>query len=564
MLSTLRIENLAIIDHLELDFAPGLNVLTGETGAGKSIIVGALGLVLGARATTETIRRGADGGQVEAIFDVSRRPGLRQALEDAGLGGGGDEDGGELLVRRVLSRTGRSRVYINGCLATLQTLAAVVGPAVDVTSQHEQHSLLHPANHLALLDRFGALGEEREAYSRDYRRLLALRRDRERLVTDETERALRQDYLRFQLDEIDGAELAPGEDETLRSDRNKLRNAEELRGSASAAEHMLYEDEEAIVTQLGRVHTLLARLADLDEDVAPLAARVDGARVELEDVTWELRSYRDGIEADPGRLAELDERFELVRRLCRKHGPTVDAVLERREDLAGELDAIRTADERRGALEAEIAAAERSLLEVARRLSERRREVARRLERSVREGLSALAMEQCRLRVSFGERPSGAAGLSEDGVDQVELLVETNAGEGFAPLARIASGGELSRILLAAKRALTGAHDVATHIFDEVDAGVGGTVAEAVGKLLSETAHHHQVLCVTHQPQVACFGERHFHVGKTERDGRTVTEVRTLEEGDRAEEVARMLGGSLTAKSRAHAEEMLRAASRSR
>ena len=556
MLTTLRIENLAIIERLELDVGRGLNVLTGETGAGKSIIVGALGLVLGARATTEAIRRGADRGQVEALFDVADRPGVAVALDEAGL----PPADGELLVRRVLSRAGRSRVYINGSLATLQTLGAVLGPLVDVTSQHEQHSLLNPANHLALLDAYGGLFGDRDAVATDFAALRALRQERDRLVVDASERAARQDYLQFQVDEIDAAELASGEDETLRADRNRLRNAEELRQGAAEGEQALYEGENAVVSELGRVHALLARLADLDGEAAPLAARIDEARIELEDVTWELRAYREKVASDPQRLEELDERLELLRRLCRKHGPTVDAVLERREELATELGALTSSDERRDELADEIAAAETELLERARALSERRREAARQLERAVREGLTALAMESCRLRVSFGDTEPGAAALCEHGIDRVELLVATNVGEGFNPLARVASGGELSRILLAMKRCLTGSQPVSTHVFDEVDAGIGGAVAEAVGRLLGETAAQTQVLCITHQPQVACFGDQHFHVGKQEVDGRTRTTVRVLDTAERTEEVARMLGGSLTTKSRAHAQEMLREA----
>jgi DNA repair protein RecN (Recombination protein N) len=557
MLVTLVIENLAIIDQLEIEFGPGLNVLTGETGAGKSIIAGALGLVLGARAQTEVVRHGAEEGRVEALFDIGARPDVAAALAAAGL----PAEGGELLIRRVVSRSGRSRVYVNGGLATLQTLTGIVGPLVDVSSQHEQYTLLDTSTHLALLDGFGGLDGDRADVAAAWRELSALRRDLAQLRADRGDRAARVDYLRFQHDEIDGARLQPDEDETLQQERNRLRNAGELRSTAGEALETLYERGGALVQELERVRARLSRLGDLDASVAPLAARVEAARIELEDVAFELRAYRDEVEADPSRLQEVEDRLHLIRALARKHGPRVADILTRREEIAAELRGLETADDRCEALEREIAEREAGLLARARRLSERRREAAGRLEKGVQGTLGALAMERCRLRVTFLDQPAGAEALSADGIDRLELRVMTNTGEGYKPLARIASGGELSRILLALKRALTDAGVVATYVFDEVDSGIGGAVAETVGRLLAETAARHQVLCITHLPQVASFAQRHFRVAKHEHDGRTVTSVRTLSDDARVEEIARMLGGAkLTEKTRAAAAEMIRTA----
>ena len=559
MLTTLRIDNLAIIDRLELEFAPGLNVLTGETGAGKSIIVGALDLVLGARAASESVRHGADEGRVEALFDIGARQDVAEALDAAGI----PTDGGEMLVRRVLSRAGRNRIYINGALATLQTLARATGPLVDLVGQHEQYGLLDAGTHQDILDAFGDPLASRAELGAGYRELAALRDELALLTREDVDRGAREDYLRFQLDEIDEAQLRPGEDGELRQEIVRLRNAEELRCSAAEVGDLLYEGRDAAVGRLERARGLLARLADIDASAAPLAERLEQARIEVEDIAYEARAYRDSIEADPRRLQEVDDRLDTIGRLARKHGATVTEMLARRDELAAELGSLSNASERRGEVESAVAAREAELLTSAQNLSGQRRAAAQRLEKAVHESLAALDMERCRVRVGFLERPPGVEALGPTGIDRVELRVATNVGEGYQPLARIASGGELSRILLALKRAFTRSASVATYVFDEIDAGIGGAVAETVGRLLAETAAGHQVLCITHLPQVASFGGHHFRVEKQEREGRTVTRVLTLDRAGREEEIARMLGGrEITKKTRAAAAEMIRLAER--
>lgn len=558
MITTLRITNLAIIDELEVELGPGLNVLTGETGAGKSIIVGALGLVLGARASTEALREGADEGRVEAVFDLGARPDVAARLEQYDLPAAEER---ELLVRRVITRAGRNRIYVNGSLTTLQTLAELAGPLVDVSGQHEQFSLLNPANHLLMLDEFGDLLGTRGVVGRKFGELSALRAELDELTQRDADRAAREDFLRFQVDEIDTAELHLGEDAELDEERNRLRNAEALRADSAAAAELLYEGRGAVTEQLDRARALLGRLAEMDPTTTGLAGRLDSARIELEDVAFELRRYHEGIEADPGRLDAVETRLDQLSRLGRKYGGDVAAILERRDELAAELDGIEHASERRTKLTEQIAEQEKALVALAEKLSEKRRAVAAQLEKEVTEGLDALAMERAQLRVRFHDVPPGAAGLSATGIDRVELMFSPNVGEGTKPLSRVASGGELSRILLALKRALRRVRPVATYVFDEVDTGIGGAVAESVGRLIAETASHHQVLAITHLPQVACYADHPFRVVKEESAGRTVTRVRPLDEHARKEEVARMLAGmNVTDKSRAHAEEMIRQA----
>ncbi len=407
MLTLLRIENLAIIERLELEFGQGLHALTGETGAGKSIIAGALGLVLGDRATSDSIRHGVDSGLVEALFNIKERPDVQDQLRSFGL----PEADDELLVRRVLSRSGRSRVFINGSLATLQCLSSITGPLVDMSRQHEQYSLINPNNQLGILDAFAGLEVALESYAADYRVLLALRRELDNLQADESERERRRDYLSFQVEEIDSAELEPGEDRTLGESLQRQRHAQELCVTAAEVIELLYERRDSAAALISRAREKLTRLADLDQTMAPLAGRLEAARIEVEDISYELRSYGEGLTADPQRLAELEERHELLKGLIRKHGPSVDAVLARRQELASELASLETADERRDELSERIRDHETKVLAAAREISACRRRAAAKLEGNVQETLKALAMGRCRLRVAFQDGPTGPEAL---------------------------------------------------------------------------------------------------------------------------------------------------------
>ncbi len=556
MLCALRIRDLALIDELEIEFAPGLNVLTGETGAGKSIVVGALDLVLGGRSSVERIRRGAEQSVVEALYAVEGRADVAALCAEAGL----PADPAELLVRRVLTTAGRSRAYVNGALANLATLTALTHPLVDLSGQHEQVSLLQTATHLRLLDGFAGLGDEVQRFGSDHDALEAARRECEALRTRERERAAREEFLRFQIDEIERAGLRGGEDAELERERAVLVHAERLRAHVQDALGYLGEGREAASGQVIRAQKEIARAGVHDASLAPLAARLDGLAIELDDLAAELHAYLGRVDVDPRRLEEIENRRAQIRALARKYGATVEQIVAQRDQLQAELASLQTADERVEALSAAIAERGQALLVRARELSLARNRAARRLETAVQDVLQSLAMAGCRFRVVV-EQPDGLADRpARHGLDRVEFRVATNVGEDEHPLARVASGGELSRILLAVKHALRAADRISTYVFDEVDAGIGGQVASVVGRRLAETSRRHQILCITHLPQIACYGDAHFVVAKGENAGRTVTTVRRLNDAERVEELARMLGGAVvTDRTRAAAAELLRA-----
>lgn len=566
MLVHLAIRNLAIIEQLEVDLGPGLNVVTGETGAGKSIVVDALSLVLGARGSAEVVRTGADACEVEALFEVGEDGDLLERLEPAGL-----RDGDELLVRRVVSSSGRSRAWINGHLATLGQLAELAPHLVDISSQHEHQSLADPAVHLELLDAFAGATAERAAMEERFAALAAATRAMQAVTLDERTRAEREDLLRFQVREIDEVDPRAGEEEELGELRARLAHGERLRAAASSAEERLYAGDGAVCEGLGAIAGELATASRFDPALASWADQVDAARTSLEEVGRELGAYLRKLPTDPERLGEVEDRLHRLTRLRRKYGPTLEDVLSRRAAASAELDGLEHHEERLAAHRAER---ERLLVEageVARRLSARRQEAARRLGEAISRELGALGMGSARVIVEVapleagageGERPVvDGARLSARGLDRVELLIAPNKGEEPRPLRRIASGGELSRAMLAVKTVVAGLGPAGTYVFDEVDAGVGGAVAEAIGRKIADVSRHRQVVCITHLPQIAVWGDAHFHVSKHEERDRTVSSIRRLEGRDRTEEIGRMLGGArVTDKTRAAAAELLRSA----
>jgi DNA repair protein RecN (Recombination protein N) len=585
MLTTLRISGFAIVDALEVRFGPGLNVLTGETGAGKSILVNALHLVLGGRMSGEVLRDGADEAVVEAIFELPADHRVFARLEEAGLRparGEGDAAGSdELLVRRVASRGGRGRAFVNGALCTVSMLEEVLRGLVDVSGQHEHVSLLDPATHLELLDAHaalrqapgdgetGALPRPREGLFQRYRAahavLAALVRERDALAADEGERARRADYLVFQLAELDRADPRPGELEALEDERRVLASAEKLREAARAAEALAYGEEGSASERVAQAARALAEAALLDRRLEPTLALLRSAAVELEEAGRELGRYADSVGGDPERLAAVEDRLELLRTLARKHG-SLDAAVARRAEMREELSRLQGGGERLGALAGELTRAAEEAARLARELSAAREKAARGFATAVRAELEGLAMGRCRLEVSLlppeGGVPVDGATLGPDGAERAELLIAPNPGESPRPLARIASGGELSRILLAVKRTLARRDPVDTYVFDEVDAGIGGAVAEAMGRVLADVARSRQVLCVTHLPQVAAFADRHHRVEKRVAAGRTRAAVALLEAAEeRRREVARMMAGAtITEAALAHAAALIEAA----
>jgi DNA repair protein RecN (Recombination protein N) len=539
MLRFLSIRNLAVIDRLELEFEPGLNVLTGETGAGKSILVGAVGLLVGGRASAELVRTGEDQATVEAVFD--------------------DADGAELMVRRdVSAQTGRSRAFLNGSLVTSTALRELAARLVDLHGQHEHQVLLDPASHLDLLDAFAGLQDRRTEIKDAFAHVQALGGEQSRLATDSRERTRREEYVRFQLAEITRVAPQPGEDEELSTARQVLSNADRLQRLCGDAYTALYEGEHAALPTLAVVWKKVSDLAAIDPQFAPHLAAREAVKSQLEDLAYFLRSYAAEIDTSPDRLQETEDRLALLERLKKKHGPALADVIATAAALQAELEALSTTDERAGIIEAELAAARRAYLATASALSSARHaaavEFASRLERS----LADLAMTRTRCEFRFAE-PGGEEGWSERGIDNGEFFISPNPGEDLRPLARIASGGELSRIMLALKTLATTDAPGKTLIFDEVDAGIGGTVADIVGARLKALGSHFQVLCITHLPQIAAYGTSHYRISKTLKEGRTVTGVAALGVREREDELARMIAGAeVSASVRASAREMLK------
>ena len=568
MLVQLHIVDLAIIEEVELRPGPGLNMLTGETGAGKSIIVGAAALLLGGRASSDMVRAGQDEAVVEALFDISGRPAVALAVEAAGL----PQGDGELLVRRVISRKGRGRVHVNGALCTLTVLRDLTCDLLDISGQHEHQRLSDHGVQRGILDAMALNRQDLERMAAQHARLRQLSREILSTGQDEAQRAQRQEFLTFQLRELDAAELVPGEEEPLRLERERLQRASELVEVAMEGEDTLYSGDGSVTERLTVLFRRLSDLAHLDPQLADLANQLEQAAMQVEDVAQTLRHYGSAEGLDPRRLDQVEERLDLLSRLGRKHGQGVDELINHQEALQQELDGLSNLDERRAGLEAELEQARRQAETLAGELERARSKAARGLAVEVSDHLARLRMEGARLQVAVtalapreGDDPAllfGHRRLGPAGWDRVDLRISTNPGEEPRPLARVASGGELSRVMLALHRVLGERDPISTVIYDEVDAGVGGAVADVVGRYLAEVGRHRQVLCVTHLPQVAAHARHHFHVDKSvsKRGGeaRARTRLRTLTADERVDELARMLGGKrVTKKARENALELI-------
>ncbi|MEB2343438.1 MAG: DNA repair protein RecN [Deltaproteobacteria bacterium] len=562
MIERLRIRDLAIVEAAEIAFGPGLNALTGETGAGKSIVLGALALLAGARADARAVREGAEEALVEAVFRTDRAPALGAALRERGL----EAEDGELIVARSVSRTGRSRASVAGRLVPVSVLAELFGERLEISSQHESQRLRRPESHGLLLDAFGGLLAERSALTRGYEALRALRAEHAALEAGEAERARRRDFLAFQVGEIDAAGLAPGELDALGAEHVRLAHAEELRAAAAAAAAGLAGDTgggdaPAALDLVAAAAAGLEGAAGFDPRLGVLAERARGAHAELADLAREVERYADAVEVDPGRRAELEERLATLERLRRKYGRDEAEILARREALGAELAAAEGGDAREAALATELRAAHDALAAQAAALGRGRAAAAARLARDVEQRLRRLEMPDARVEVALLPVAAGE-GLpcGPTGAEQAELRLSANRGEAPRALRQIASGGELSRVFLAIQGALRRTEGGMVLVFDEVDAGIGGRTAERVGQALAELASEHQVLCITHLPQVAALAATQLRVVKEVRGGRTVAAVEALDAGARVEELARMAGGArVTEATRQHARELLRA-----
>lgn len=565
MIETLRVENVAIVQRAELEFGAGLNVLTGETGAGKSIVLGALALLAGGRASGEVIRDGAEEAVVEAVFRTERLPELEAELAARGT----PVVDHQLVVRRSVSRSGRSRAQVGGQLVPVATLAELFAGRLEISSQHDSQSLLRAESHGWLLDRSAGLLPQRERVAEGHARLRELARELATLRAAASERERRRDLLAYQVEEIDAARLEPGETERLRAQRARLAHAERLREEGAVAAGLLVGDplraEDANAADLlADAARRLGALERLDPALAPLAARLRAAGTELRDAAGELERHLDGAESDPARLAAVEERLHRVEQLQRKYGASVEEVLRSRDAAAQELAEAAGADQREASLAKEREATAQRLAGDAAALTAARSQAARRLARAVQASLRELGMPSSQFGVALEpgaheeDFPCGPSGA-----EAAEFRFSANAGEPPRPLRKVASGGELSRLLLALTGATRGAGAGMVLVFDEVDAGVGGRAADRVGRRLAELAGHHQVLCITHLPQVAAFAELHFRVEKRTSAGRTIATLTVVDGAERIEEIARMAGGeSVGEGTRRHARELL--ASRTR
>jgi DNA repair protein RecN (Recombination protein N) len=552
MLNLLRVSGFALIDEVEVPLGPGLTVITGETGAGKSILVEALGLLRGGRASAEMIRAGCEEAKVEAVFELPAGWEVRERLLAEGRS---VEDG--LVVRRAVARSGRGRIHLGGSLASAADLASSVGKLVDITSQHDQHLLTDADSQLAILDAFASngslLAEVREAYQvcSEARAELA------RFDADARARAEREDLLRFQLSELEQAGLHPGEDEALRAERERTKGAEKFLAACTRGEEVLYSSDDAVVGRIAGVAREIAALAQLDPALLPLVETLRSAQAQVEDSAGELGRYASSIRFDPERLTEIEERLFLIGRLIRKHGGTVAAAIERREVISREIAALGSFEEGLAARRAAVDVALQKMTVLCEQISEQRRKAARVLGRRIDETLRDLGLAGARVPIVVEDRDEPGP----RGKDRVSFLFAPNRGEEPLPLDRIASGGELSRVMLAVKQALAKDDEALTYVFDEVDAGVGGGTAEVIGRKLKSTAAHRQVLVVTHLPQIAAFADHHVKVTKEPSKGRTTIRVAVLTDAERGIEIARMLGGaSPSPEATAHADQMLRRA----
>ncbi len=561
MLAELHVTNFALIDHLDLAFGGGLNILTGETGAGKSIIIDALGLALGERAGVDLVRTGAAKATVEAVFDLAGAPGeVRHRLSEAGLDGDDGED--TLLVTREIARAGgKSQCRINGRLMPVAVLKEIAEGLVDVHGQHEHQSLLAADRHVDTLDNW--TGKDALAQRADvaalHSEVNALTREREKLRTDARERMRMLDLYRFQQEEITGAGLRSGEEEELASDRSRLANSEKLSAAAQDAYATLSGAERGAGGALDALNAALAAVqhaAALDEALAPLAETLGSAVSFAEDAAHDLRVYQETVEFNPERLEEIEGRLDLIRTLKRKYGETLDEIIAYGQELDGKLDALEDSEAREEELTQAITKSEGKLSSAAAKLTKTRRKACAEFAAGIARELQDLGMAATKFEVSIEPQA-----MTSKGADRVEFLLSPNPGEPLRPLAKIASGGEMSRIMLAMKSVLARTGTIPTMIFDEIDVGVGGRTAQTIGDKLEGLAGDAQILCITHLPQIASRAGTHFYIEKRVEEGRTIVSVSPLDPEGRIEEIARMLGGSRRSEAVVqHAREMLSAA----
>lgn len=583
MIQELIIRNYALIDQLKVEFAPGLNILTGETGAGKSIILDAIGLVLGERGSPDLVKSGCSQAVVEAAIDIAENPAISDLISDLGFVAEADEtdeadeaDSETLILERQISANGKSRCHINGRLATLSALKEIGDLLVDIHGQHEHQSLFRVEKHLDLLDNFGKLNSLREKVSEKYSRIERLQKELEQLEANYKEKLRQKELFEFQLNELRQADLKAGEEEELISERKVLNNAETLYETAVSAYEKIFGSESSdisILDLLRGISNEFSKLTEIDKNLVKIASRIESALYELEDISASIRSYADSIEFEPNRLEQIETRLDLIYKLKRKYGDSITEIINYKKRLERELELLSVnstkIEDIKVQLNRELEAAKALAFE----LSTERQKVAKRLELAMEKELETLGMAKTRFKVLMSQKESENGIIKSDsnsnskrfelainGIDQAEFLIAPNVGEPLKPLAKIASGGEISRIMLALKTVLASSDQLPTLIFDEIDTGIGGHTAEVVGKKLKELSKLHQVICITHLPQIASLAEAHYLIRKRVVGDKTKVEAAHLDKEARVQELARMLGGKkITQIALAHAKELAKA-----
>ena len=558
MLVQLTISDFAIISHLEIDFRSGLNILSGETGAGKSIIINAVNLILGGRASADLIRSGSKEARVEALFSIPDNSLISEYVSEMDI-----PFNGELLIKRTISREGRNRIVINGTMATLQMLSGIGMMMISISGQHEHQLLLKQDNHLYLLDDFGDLAAERMELAESFNRYEALKESCVRIEKEIKESRERQDLALFQINEIESANILDGEDKLLEEERKRLRYAEQLKDIITGSYETLYEKEDSVLSAVSLCIKGMEKGADMDHRLESIGKSLSSARAELEEIALHLRDLQDSVIISPLRLEEVEDRLQLLNRLKRKYGPTLEDIMSFKEDLSGMINNLDLKEKELEGTKRDLKKQEQDTISRAVALSLKRKGTAKKMEKSIEAELDLLEMGGTRFEVRFTQENTDSPErlislIRSDGYDRVEFMLSPNVGEELRSLSRIASGGELSRIMLALKTILARKASLETIIFDEVDSGIGGATAEVVGEKLGSLAKYHQILCITHLPQIASKGEAHFLVTKTVKGNRVQTIISALNKEERVKEIARLMGGKVVSEQAiALAREML-------
>ncbi|TFG77330.1 MAG: DNA repair protein RecN [Thermodesulfobacteriales bacterium] len=550
MLLGLTLKNFTIIEDLSVGLSSGLNIITGETGAGKSVIVDAINIILGDKAPAENIKTGKEEAHIEALFDISKDETIKERLVTSGF----DIKSGELLIKRIIYRNSRSRVFINGSLSTLTLLSTITQGLVDIFSQHEHQSLLREENHLKIVDDFGKTGDEASHLRDIYQYYSSIKKELDDLEQSKKDKVEKEDYLKFQLNEIVNAALTIGEDERLGEEKLKLVNAERLESSASSAYEELYEKENSVLGTLQKLSNDFKEIARIDPKLNEVAESIEKGMLQLEEAAFSIRDYTTELSSDSQTLEVIEDRIHLINSLKRKYGDTIEQIIQKRDEIEHEVSNIENFDERVRSLSEESEKLMGELLQLARTLSKTRKQSSKKLSEMLEQELKEVGIKGGKFHIQFNDKV-----ISSSGIDAVSFLFSANPGEDPKPLNRVASGGELSRIMLVLKEVIARVEGGSVIIFDEADSGVGGAIAEAVGQKIRNLSRSYQVICITHLPQVAKFADSHLSVSKTHNDNKTQVTIKNLDENERVVELARMIGGfNITQKTLDTAQEMLK------